>query len=144
MGVKDAIASIERGDYEKAYRIIKPLAEQGDAHAQCILATMYFNGQGFPQDYTGAAKWFRRAAGQGHAEAQHNLGLLYKVGRGGPQDHILAHMWFNLAASQLHVPAEAREVVVKERDIVASKMTPEQIAEANQLAWEWRPKKEVE
>ena len=143
MGVKDAIASIERGDYEKAYRLIKPLGEQGDAHAQCILAAMYFNGQGFPQDYTEAAKWFRRAAEQGHAEAQHNLALLYNVGRGVPQNYILAHMWFNLAASQLHIPREAREVVVKERDIIASKMTPEQIAKANQLAWEWRPKKEA-
>ena len=140
MSVKDAIASIERGDYEKAYRLIKPLAGQGDAHAQSILAAMYFNGQGFPQNYTEAAKWFRKAAEQGHAEAQHNLGLLYKVGRGVPQDNILAHMWFNLAASQLNVPTEAREAVGNERDRIASKMTPEQIAEANQLAWEWKPK----
>jgi len=140
MSVKDAISSIKRGDYENAYRFVKPLAEQGDAHAQCILASMYFNGQGFPQDYTEAAKWFRRAAEQGHAEAQHNLGLLYKVGRGVPQKDILAHMWFNLAASQLNVPPEARGVVVKERDLLAARMTPEQIAEANRLAWEWKPK----
>jgi len=139
---KDAIASIEIGDYEKAYRLIKPLAEQGDAHAQCTLASMYFSGQGFPQDFTEAAKWFRRAAEQGHAEAQHNLGLLYKVGRGVPQNYILGHMWFNLAASQLNVPTETRRAVAKERNEVASKMTPEQITKANQLAWEWRPKKE--
>ncbi len=142
MGIKDAIASIERGDYEKAYRFIKPLAEQGDPHAQCILAAMYFNGQGFPQDYTEAAKWFQRAAEQGYAEAQHNLALLYKVGQGVPRVYKLAYMWFNIAASQLDIPTETREVVVKERDNVASKMTSEQIAKANKLAWEWRPKKE--
>ncbi|MDX1814605.1 MAG: tetratricopeptide repeat protein [Thermodesulfobacteriota bacterium] len=142
MGVKDAIAFIERGDYENAYRIIKPLAEEGDAHAQCILAAMYFNGQGFPQDYTAAAKWFQRAAEQGYAEAQHNLALLYKVGQGVPQVNIFAHMWFNIAASQLDIPTATRVVVVKERDLVASRMTPEQIARANKLAWEWRPKKE--
>ena len=140
MSVQDAVASIEQGEYENAYRLIKPLADRGDANAQCILAAMYFNGQGFPQDYTEAGKWFRRAAEQGYAEAQHNLGLLYKVGRGVPQNDIFAHMWFNIAASQLNIPTEAREVVVKERDIVASRMTPEQIAEANQLAWEWKPK----
>jgi hypothetical protein len=34
-------------------------------------------------------------------------------------------------------------MVVKYRDIVASEMTPAQIAEAERLAREWKPKKEV-
>jgi hypothetical protein len=45
-------------------------------------------------------------------------------------------MWFSLAAVQGHKGA------LKNRDVVAGKMKPEQIAEAQQLAREWRPKPE--
>ena len=50
-------------------------------------------------------------------------------------------MWFNLAAA--HFPASEishRSDARKYRDLVAEKMTPEQIAEAQKLALEWKPK----
>ena len=53
-----------------------------------------------------------------------------------PQDYVQAHMWLNLAAAQSHADA------VKNRDIVAALMTPAQIAEAQKLAREWKPKAE--
>ena len=43
---------------------------------------MYANGEGVPQDYAAAAKWFRLAAEQGHALSQYNLGLMYDKGEG--------------------------------------------------------------
>ena len=52
-------------------------------------------------------------------------------GRGVPEDYVLAHMWFNLAAAQ------SEELAVSGRDIVARRMTPAQIAEAQRLAREW-------
>jgi TPR repeat protein len=61
---------------------------------------MYGNGQGVPQSYAEALKWFRKAANQGNAAAQFNLGLMYRMGQGVPQNYVLAHMWFNLAISQ--------------------------------------------
>jgi tetratricopeptide (TPR) repeat protein len=141
---EDAVAAYERGDYATAYRLFKPMAEQGHAEAQYNLGGMYAEGRGVPQDYGKAVKWFRKAAEQGHAEAQYNLGGMYFGGRGVPQDFVLAHMWFNLSISR--VPAsegetrEATEIII---DLVASKMTPFQIAEAQRLAREWKPKKEV-
>jgi len=33
---------------------------------------MYDKGQGVPQDYAEALKWYRKAAEQGFAEAQYN------------------------------------------------------------------------
>ena len=45
-----------------------------------------------------------------------------------------AHKWFNLGATSGDADA------VKNRDIVASKMTPAQIAEAQRLASAWRKK----
>jgi TPR repeat protein len=53
---------------------------------------MYRSGQGVPQDYTEAAKWYRKAAEQGDTEAQYNLGLAYTKGLGAPQGFVLAHM----------------------------------------------------
>ena len=61
---------------------------------------MYAKGQGVPQDYSEAVKWYRLAADQGDATAQFNLGGMYAQGEGVPQDYVLAHMWFNLSAAQ--------------------------------------------
>ena len=73
-------------------------------------------------------------AEQGNAGAQTNLGLMYANGQGVPKHYVQAHMWLNLAAAQNDVAA------TKNRDLVVAKMTPAQIAEAQKLAREWKPK----
>ena len=123
-----------RGDYETALAEFRALADQGNATAQYNLGQRYRKGQGVPQDDHEAGKWFRRAADQGMALAQNNLALMYYRGQGVPQDYVLAHMWANLAASQ---GGEAR---VEKRDAIATFMTPQQLAEAQQLAREWKAK----
>ena len=57
------------GDYATALREWTPLAKQGDATAQNNLGLMYGEGQGVPQDYKTAHKWYRLAAEQGNASA---------------------------------------------------------------------------
>ncbi len=123
-----------------ALREWRPLAEQGNANAQFFLGVMYDKGQGVRQDLREAARWFRKAAEQGVAEAQSNLGFMYGYGEGVPQDYAQAYMWYDLAASRFP-PGEGRDIAVKNCDIVAKKMTPAQISEAQKLAREWRPKK---
>jgi uncharacterized protein len=92
-------------------------------------------GRGVPQDYAAAVNWYRKAAAQGFAGAQFNLADMYYSGRGVPQDNILAYMWLDLAAAQ------GKENAASNRDIyVAPRMTPAQIAEAQRLAREWKPK----
>ena len=61
---------------------------------------MYHWGQGVPQDYAEAAKWFRKEAEQGYAAAQFNLGLIYAKGWGVPEDDAEAMKWFRKAADQ--------------------------------------------
>ncbi len=127
-------------DYAKALQWYRKAAEQGDAKAQYNLGLMYHAGQGVPQDYAQAVKSYRKAAEQGYAKAQNNLGVMYRIGQGVPQDYAQAHMWYNLAASRFP-PGENRDKAVKSRDIVAKRMTPAQISEAQKLAREWKPKK---
>ena len=59
---------------------------------------------------------------------------MYAFGLGVPQDYVAAHMWFDLAAAKRNRDAQ------RERDKIAAQMTPEQIAEAQKLAREWKPK----
>lgn len=72
----------EAGDYARAIREWRPLAEAGDADAQFNLGQAYKLGRGVPQDLSIAAGWFGRAAQQNHLQAADNLGLvLYDLGQ---------------------------------------------------------------
>mgnify|MGYP006114862609 CR=1 FL=1 len=64
------LTAAQSGDYATALREWEPLAKQGDADAQYYLGVMDANGQGVPQDYKTAVKWFKLAAEQGNAYAQ--------------------------------------------------------------------------
>ena len=121
-------------DNVQAVKWYRLAADQGNARAQDNLGLMYANGQGVPQNNAEAAKWYRLAAVQGYARAQYNLGVMYANGQGVPEDNVQAHKWFNLAG------AGGDEDGRKNRDIVAKVMTPAQIAEAQRLASEWKPK----
>ena len=116
-------------------------AGQGEAAAQVQLGILYGTGQGVSQDHAAAASWFRKAADQGEAAGQFNLGILYVQGRGVPVDAVQAYKWFSLASLRYDASdKESREDAAKNRDRVATKMTPAQIAEAQKLAREWKPK----
>ncbi len=114
-------------DDAEAVRWYRKAAEQGLAVAQFILGDKYSEGRGVSKDYVETVRWLRKAAEQGHARSQHNLGTMYYKGQGVPQDYAQAHMWYNLAASRFP-PGEDRDKAVKNRDIVAKRMTPAQIA----------------
>ena len=137
---EEAVDAYEREDYKTAYRLFKPLAEQGDTQAQNTIGAMYDKGRGVPKDYAEAAKWYRKAAEQGDLIGQNNLGEMYEKGKGVPKDYVLAYMWFNLATTT--DSKGLREWALKNRNRVAAQMTPEQIAEAQRLSGEWKPKEE--
>ncbi|KPK25754.1 MAG: hypothetical protein AMJ61_11050 [Desulfobacterales bacterium SG8_35_2] len=102
--------------------------EQVDAKAQFERGLMYYWGQGTPQNYKEALKWFNKSAKQGNPDAQYVLGGMYYLGDGVQQDYVLAHMWFDLAAAQGNV--KALEIM----GITAQKMSPAQIEKAQNLA----------
>ena len=66
---EDGEAAYDRGDYETALKLWRPLAEQGDIRAQTNLSFMYRTGTGVPKDFAEAKKWDRKAAEQGKAPA---------------------------------------------------------------------------
>ena len=76
---------------------------------------------------------WQAAANAGDAKAMLALGRLYMQGLGAPQDYGQAHKWFNLAASRGEAEA------VTERDALAGRMAPEQVAKAQEQAAAWQP-----
>ncbi len=164
------VAAYKRGDFATALRIWRPLAEQGDADAQSNLGLMYDNGEGVPENDAEAVRWYRLAAERGLARAQAMLGARYYFGEGVPENYAEALRWFLLAAeqgldpAQFHlgnmyyrgegVPENYAEAykwwalaaargdanAKQKRDILRNQMTPAQIAEAQELAAEWKPK----
>ena len=94
--------------YKKApfAKSLRKLAGQGDAESQSRLGYMYYQGQGVPQDYAAAPKWYRLAADQGNADAQFDLAFMYYEGLGVPQDYAAALKWYRLAAAQGYARAQ--------------------------------------
>jgi TPR repeat protein len=135
VGLQKGLDAYKNKNYATALRELKPLAEQGYADAQYNLGQMYRRGQGVQQADKTAVKWYRLSAEQGHAFAQTNLGVMYARGQGVIQDNVYAYMWGNLSASN------GNEIGGKLRDMVARKMTPAQIADAQKLTRECIRKK---
>ena len=117
-------------NYKEAEKWFRLAAQQGYASSQSSLSVMYLN----RNDYKEALKWVQPSANQGHAPAQINLGLMYYNRQGVARDYVRAYMWVSLAALQ------GDPIAVNYRDIIAKKMTPAQIAEAQRLAREWKSK----
>jgi TPR repeat protein len=62
----EATRAHHRGDYATAFRLFRPLAEQGIAAAQYNLGLMYDKGHGVTQDYVQAHKRKPAEAGLVH------------------------------------------------------------------------------
>lgn len=114
-------------------------AEGGDPKAQYDLGDYYWTGLGVPQNDAEAVKWYRRSAEEGYADAQISLALAYQVGRGVAQDNLQADTWYIIAASSQTSSAVDRSILSRDRAYIEANMTPEQIAEAQKRAREWKP-----
>jgi TPR repeat protein len=167
---EDGFAAYEAGDYQKAFRLFKWLAQQGHVSAQHNLGFMYAKGWGVPANNVKAFYWFRKAAEQGHTSAQNHLALMYAGGKGVSADDAKAYYWWRKAAEQGNASAQfllgamyaegvgvpkdyvkayawssiaatqGYEEAKKNKGIIKKQMTPAQILEAQNLSSEYRKK----
>ena len=107
---------------------------------------MYYFGKGVSEDHREAAKWLRLAAKQPYyggvinSAAFHALGEIYRDGGAGvPVDMVKAYMWFELTTGDKS--DSIRTSGIEKRDGVARKMTPQQIAQAKQMAMQCKESK---
>ena len=133
-GWDEAVAAERSGDYARAFSEYRQLADGGDIQALHNLGVMYYNAYGVYRDYGKALQCFLVAAEHGIAGSQNNVGYMYAQGQGVPQDFVKAHMWFDIAA------ANGEKTAIANRAIVATHMSPAELAESVKLAREWLEK----
>ena len=155
---------------QKPIEEVKAKAEAGDAESQVELGRRYDKGEGVVKDHAEAAKWYRKAAEQNYAKAQYNLGVCYEQGKGVAKDPVEKAKWLRQAAEQNYATAQynlgiclyngngvAKDWVeaykwwllaAKQGDedakenmtVLESKLTPEQIAEGQKRARDFKPR----
>jgi TPR repeat protein len=113
-------------------------AAQGLPDAIGELGNCYLEGNGVPTDIPEGVKWTQKAAELGFAPAQNTLGLCYSKGRGVPKDFVEAYKWFNLAAAKGGDLANDAKINLA---MAERALTPEQIADGQRLAREFKPGK---
>jgi hypothetical protein len=120
--LEDAKAAIDNKDFEKAYELLCPLAEEDNAEAQTILGSLYINGQGVEEDITTGLSWIMKAATQGYdvarvralnlcmdiarqgdTAAMYNVGYMCLNGWGGEQNANDCIEWLETAAKLGHI-----------------------------------------
>ena len=75
---QDGENAYRKGDYRTAFEKFEPLAEQGNAQAQWLLAGLYARGMGVARDYVQALKWSAIAGANGVEEGSIGRDLLRK------------------------------------------------------------------
>ncbi len=156
---------VEKNEAQAAHWF-RRAAEQDNVWAQTYLGVIYYVGEGVRQDFTEAARWTRKAANRGHPWAQVLLGEMYYLGLGVGEDPVRAYMWLTLAswrseslpplysspALEKYYPPEAFEILKRwfardaARELEATRgraksgLSPAELAEAEKLAREWKPR----
>ncbi len=165
--LEKGLAAYNVGEYETSLAECQPLAEEGNATAQFCVGRLYANGFGVPMNDDLALRWYGLAAEQGYSEAQYNLGLMHANGWGVEMNDQEAAKWYRLAADQGLIEAQTSlamlchkgrgveqnlieaymwyDIAIQlgdlnssyKRDDVATDMSPEQVANAQQMATRW-------
>ena len=88
---------IEQERYFDAAKQLRPLADNGDAEAQYLAATLFFEGKGVNRNDAQGIKYATLSADQGNTQGISGLGECYYYGRGVEQDYNKAFDLFKKA-----------------------------------------------
>jgi TPR repeat protein len=92
--------------FQQGLDFLRRAAEENDAEAIYLLATMTAAGTGVEQSNIEAFAQMKRAAELGFADAQYELAAMYSEGRGTIVDTGAAAQWARIAAAQDHPAAQ--------------------------------------
>lgn len=140
-------AAESQNDYPRVYRILTPLADQGDVQAQRRLAVLYSWDTNFDmakihktttniRDDALAFKYALLGSLNGDEISQEVLAKAYACGLGTPKDLVKAYAWFSLAVSQSALMLKTEDVpqaLLRQRDFIAALMSHDDIQRAKHL-----------
>jgi TPR repeat protein len=130
----DRVSSVAAPAVTRLLVSVRAAAQKGNARAQFYLGRNYLQGRGLAKDLIEGAKWISKAAVQGLVDAQYAIGRCYAEGTGVPKDSVEAYVWLNRAA------AAANGDAIRLRDSLEQSMTRQQIADAQRLSVELKPR----
>lgn len=108
--LEEALKAYDAGNHAQAAKLLKPLADGGDAVAQHRLSVMNFYGRGVPENEKQALALARKSAAQGNVDAMYFLGTMFVFGDVVPKEvedpDREAAKWYFEAARQGHADAE--------------------------------------
>jgi TPR repeat protein len=85
----------DKKQYDKALAWYLLAARENNSHAQCNIGVLYDIGNGVPQNYLCALKWYLKAAeGNDAGVSPGNIGKLFENGCSVPVDKYKALEWY--------------------------------------------------
>ncbi|WP_417431958.1 tetratricopeptide repeat protein [Kiloniella sp.] len=133
--LEDAETAVKQRDYNTAFSLYLPLAEEENQEAQYALGQMYSKGLGTEQNVKTAASWYEKAADQGHLLSQVQVGRIYFL---ITNELVKAHKWLNVITLRKIEGAKKLQLFAKQmRNDIAKEMTPEEIEQAEKAAKDW-------
>jgi len=136
-----ATIAVSRSNWKAAVKWLRSAAAQGLPPAQSLLGNAYEFGQGVRRSDKQAAKWYEAAADHGYTLAQSSLAGFYERGVGVDQDYKEAYFWYAVALRDPKNPTPTRDAASLKR--VAAKLSPDDVADAAQIAKDWKPEEVV-
>ena len=99
------------------------------------MGDFYRLGEGVPQDYMEAEKWYRKGAEYGSPEGQFHLGQFYADGTGITRNYEEAYFWLTLSTN-----AGSKDAPLA-RDEVAAHLSEQQISDIQKRVADWKATK---
>lgn len=138
-GLDEGVEAYTAGDYAKALTEFQALADQGNMDGQYFLGFFYHNGFGVKANQAEALKWFEKAGQQGDPRSQYYAGIIYATGKGITRDLAAADKWLTLSATNPKTTYRDSLYTKEEIKKIEKKMTPEQLAQVQDLVKNWKP-----
>jgi TPR repeat protein len=98
--VKLGIRAENAKNYTEAMKWYMLADNQGNAHADYAIGSLYWWGNGVTQDYKEAMKWYQKSAEKGNTDAEYAIGTLYENADGVIEDYVEAMKWYQKSAAQ--------------------------------------------
>lgn len=136
-----AVIAVGHSDWKAAVKWLRPASAQGLPPAQTMLGAAYEFGQGVRRSDKQAAKWYEAAADHGDTTAQSSLAGFYERGVGVDQDYKEAYFWYAVALRDPKNLVAKRDAESLNR--VAAKLSRADVADAAQIAKDWKPEEVV-
>jgi len=101
----ETLPRASRGSLQQ--QLYRAANEANDPDVMYLTGLMFDRGEGVPQDYREAFRWYVLAAEAGQRGAMNSLGVMYALGHGVSQDHSQAMKWWTKAADSGSIAALA-------------------------------------